>query len=57
MKCRRYKKLHNKKLHKLHSSPGIIRMDTSRMMGCAGNKARNQKEEKAFRKTQDLNSK
>jgi hypothetical protein len=34
------RKLHNEELHKLYSSPGIIRMIKSRRIMCAGHVAR-----------------
>jgi hypothetical protein len=35
-----WRKLHNEELHNLYSSPSIIRMIKSRMMGWAGHLAR-----------------
>jgi hypothetical protein len=37
---RGWRKLHNEELHNLYSSPSIIRMIKSRMMGWAGHVAR-----------------
>jgi hypothetical protein len=37
---RSWRKLHNEELHKLHSSPSIIRMINSRRMRWAGHVAR-----------------
>jgi hypothetical protein len=37
---REYRKLHNEKIHKLHSSPNIIRMMKLRRIGWAAHVAR-----------------
>jgi hypothetical protein len=44
-----WRKLHNEELHNLYSSPSIIRMIKSRMMGWAGHVARMGEKRNAYR--------
>jgi hypothetical protein len=44
-----WRKLHNKELHDLYSSPGIIRIFKSRRMRCSGHVARMGEKRNAYR--------
>jgi hypothetical protein len=44
-----WRKLHNEELHRLYSSPSIIRMIKSRRMRCAGHVARMGEKRNAYR--------
>jgi hypothetical protein len=44
-----WRKLHNKGLHKLYSSPTTIKMTKSRSMGCAGHVVRMGAKRNAYR--------